>query len=60
MTEIFTNRGVDIKAHFFYFRALPWELEEINFKSFKFHKRKSYLCFLNSCEIWNLFFFGLP
>ena len=37
-----------------------WEPEKTNFKSFKFHKMKSYawwfyLCFLNSCEIWNLF-----
>ena len=37
-----------------------WEPEKTNFKSFKFHKMKSYawwfyLCFPNSCEIWNLF-----
>ena len=37
-----------------------WELKKTNFKSFKFHKMKSYAwwfypCFLNSCEIWNLF-----
>ena len=36
------------------------EPKKTNFKSFKFHKMKSYawwfyLCFPNSCEIWNLF-----
>ena len=36
------------------------EPKKTNFKSFKFHETKShawwfYLCFLNSCEIWNLF-----
>ena len=36
------------------------EPEKTNFKSLKFHKRKScawwfYMCYLNSCEIWNLF-----
>ena len=41
-------------------KRLLWEPEKTNFKSFKFHKMKSYawwfyLCFLNSCEIWNLF-----
>ena len=37
-----------------------WEAKKTNFKCFKFHKIKSYawrfyLCFRNSCEIWNLF-----
>ena len=42
-------------------KRFSWEPEKRNFKSFKFHKMKSYawqffLSFLKSCEIWNLFF----
>ena len=56
------SRAINVISYMNHYKDISYggPRKQTSFKSFKFHKmkcyaRRFYLCFLNSCEIWNLF-----